>query len=138
MDTCSFNRWMIAAAVLVLLAAGLQDKSARAQTAENPTARTWLDVAVKEKHCPLTPINVPPAILQATSGDLLQQQIATAGDTLQITGMANPNHIIIKAGAAPGVVEIVFDGKPLGSFGPVARNVVQGGAGEDVMSSSLT
>ncbi|HUC10219.1 MAG TPA: hypothetical protein VL985_07300 [Stellaceae bacterium] len=47
--------------------------------------------------------------------------------------MANPNHIIIKAGAAPGVVEIVFDGKPLGSFGPVARNVVQGGAGEDVM-----
>jgi hypothetical protein len=63
----------------------------------------------------------------------LQQGISISDDTLYINGTSNPNHIVIKPGEAPGVVEVVFDGKPLGSFGPAAQIVVQGGSGSDVM-----
>jgi hypothetical protein len=63
----------------------------------------------------------------------LRQRITIAQDTLQIEGTPNPDHIVIQAGEAPGTVSVVFNGKYLGSFGPVARIVVQSGDGDDVL-----
>jgi hypothetical protein len=107
--------------------------SGSAQSTSFSNAKEWLDQAVREKHCPLTPVNVPRTILQTTSSDVLQQRITIAQDTLQIEGTPNPDHIVIRAGEAPGTVRVVFNGKDLGSFGPVARILVQSGDGDDVL-----
>jgi Ca2+-binding RTX toxin-like protein len=122
-----------AIALLFAFGQGFHEHPAEAQSASFSNAKEWLDQAVREKHCPLTPVNVPRTILKTTSNDVLQQRTTIAQDTLQIEGTPDPNHIVIKTGESPGVVRVVFDGKDLGSFGPVARIVVQGGAGSDVM-----
>ena len=76
---------------------------------------------------------MPAVILRSTSSDVLRQRITIAQDTLQIEGTPNPDHIVIQAGEAPGTVRVVFNGKYLGGFGPVARIVVQSGDGDDVL-----
>jgi hypothetical protein len=112
---------------------GFHEQPAEAQSTSFSNAKEWLDQAVREKHCPLTPVNVPRTILKTTSSDVLQQRITIDQDTLQIEGTPNPDHILIRAGETPGAVRVVFNGKDIGSFGPVARILVQSGDGDDVL-----
>src|SRR5579875_1871467 len=129
----SYGIQVVAFTLVVAVVSGLQTHVAAARSAANATTKTWLDTAVREKRCPPTPVNVPAAVLQTVSGDVLQQQISSNGNTLQIAGTANSDHIVIAPGNATGMVRIVFNGKRLGSFGPVTRLHVQGGDGDDVL-----
>ena len=129
----SYGIQVVAFTLVVAVVSGLQTHVAAARSAANATTKTWLDTAVREKRCPPTPVNVPAAVLQTVSGDVLQQQISSNGNTLQIAGTANSDHIVIAPGNATGMVRIVFNGKRLGSFGPVTRLHVQGGDGDDVV-----
>ena len=130
----AFSRGLLVIAVLLLvLGHGTAGKRAVAGSLDVSNAKMWLDKAVIEHRCPLSPVNVPAAILRSASSDVLRQRITIAQDTLQIEGTPNPDHIVIRAGEASGTVRVVFNGKHLGSFGPVARVLVQGGDGDDVL-----
>jgi Ca2+-binding RTX toxin-like protein len=118
--------------LLLVFGPGCRGGEAVARPAQAANAKTWLDEAVAEKHCPLSPVNIPPA-LQQTSAAVLQQQLSVVGDALHVEGAPNPNHVVISAGGVPGVVRVEFDGTDLGSFGPIARIVVRGGPGDDVL-----
>ena len=130
----AFSRGLLVIAVLLLvLGHGTAVKWAVAGSLDVSNAKMWLDKAVIEQRCPSSPVNVPAVILRSTSSDVLRQRITIAQDTLQIEGTPNPDHIVIQAGEAPGTVRVVFNGKYLGGFGPVARIVVQSGDGDDVL-----
>jgi hypothetical protein len=59
---------------------------------------------------------------------------AIVGDTLMITGTPGPDRIGIAPTKLPGTVRVVFDGKVLGSYGPVANIDVNAGAGNDTVT----
>lgn len=116
----------------LVCAHGFRENPAMAQSAGGTDAKSWLNRAVTEKHCPLSPVNVPAALRQVSS-DVLRQRITVLGVTLEIEGTPDPDHIVISAGGAPGVVNIAFNGRNLGSFGPIARILVHGNKGDDVI-----
>jgi RTX calcium-binding nonapeptide repeat (4 copies) len=93
---------------------------------------SWLDNAVSGQQCPLSPVNVPAAML-AGSASALRKQITISEQTLHIMGTANPDHILVSAGALTGYVKVTWNGKQLGDFGPVQRIVMRGGGGDDVL-----
>src|ERR1700722_20153297 len=93
---------------------------------------SWLDNAVSGQQCRLSPVNVPAAML-AGSASALRKQITISEQTLHIMGTANPDHILVSAGALTGYVKLTCIGKQLGDFGPVQRLVMRGGGGDDVL-----
>ncbi|MFZ0589030.1 MAG: IPT/TIG domain-containing protein [Bryobacteraceae bacterium] len=97
----------------------------------SPAMASWLDSAVAEKSCPATPVNVPGDVLLDSAG--LLKQITISGDTLQIEGTDNPDHIVISAAGASGLVRVQWNGEHLGRFGPISRIVVKGNGGDDVL-----
>ncbi|HEY5312272.1 MAG TPA: hypothetical protein VIK18_07120, partial [Pirellulales bacterium] len=129
---CARGFLIIVTALLLTFASGFRGDQAVARSLKVSNAKTWLDKAVAGKHCPSSPVNVPAALLQ-TSAAGLQRQISIVGTTLQIEGTPNPDHIVIKAGGAHGFVRVKFNGRHLGTFGPVAQILVQGGDGDDVI-----
>jgi hypothetical protein len=121
--------FLVTAATLLLVSEeGYSGNLVLAQSPDFFNAAARLD-----KQCPSSPDNVPSTFLKKIRGDTFQQGIRVVGDALIIEGTANPDHILIKAGRPAGVVRIIFDGKKLGSFGPVARIVVRAGDGNDVV-----
>jgi hypothetical protein len=125
---------MVAATLLLAFGQEIRGNPAMSQAPAAAKADPWLAAAVRDKHCPLKPVNVPPAtLLQHTSGGGLGQQVSIVGDTLQIEGTPDPDHIVIKGGGAAAVVRVTYDGVDLGSFGPVSRIRVEAGAGDNVV-----
>jgi hypothetical protein len=61
-------------------------------------------------------------------------RVAIVGDTLTVQGTPRPDRIQIEATPQSGTVRVVFDGKVLGSYGPVASIDVNAGAGNDIVT----
>jgi hypothetical protein len=121
--------FLVTAATLLLVSEeGYSGNLALAQSPDFSNAAAGLD-----KQCPSSPDNVPSTFLKKVRDDTFQQDVRLVGDTLIIEGTVNSDHILIKGGGPAGVVRIIFDGKELGSFGPVARIVVRAGDGNDVV-----
>jgi Ca2+-binding RTX toxin-like protein len=59
--------------------------------------------------------------------------VTIVGDTLMIEGTPGPDRIRIVPTQHAGTVRVVFDGKVLGTYGPVARIDVSAGAGNDTV-----
>jgi Ca2+-binding RTX toxin-like protein len=59
---------------------------------------------------------------------------AIVGDTLMITGTPGPDRIGIVPTNDPAHVRVVFDGKVLGSYGPVTAIEVDAGSGNDTVT----
>ena len=60
-------------------------------------------------------------------------RVAIVGDTLTVEGTPGPDRIRIAPTQLPGTVRVVFDGKVLGSYGPVTGIDVNAGAGNDTV-----
>lgn len=121
--------FLVTAATLLLVSEeGYSGNPALAQSPDFYKA-----AARSDNQCPSSPDNIPSTFLKKIRDDTFQQGIRLVGDTLIIEGTANSDHILIKAGGPAGVVRIIFDGKELGSFGPVARIIVRAGDGNDVV-----
>ena len=121
-----------AATFLVMLWPLLQGNPAVAQATDASSGKNWLDTAVAEKHCPVTPVNVPPDLLERGVFPLLKR-ITISGHELYIHGTDNPDHIIITAGREAGFVHVRWNGEHLGRFGPISGIVVKGNGGDDVL-----
>ena len=61
-------------------------------------------------------------------------RVAIVGDALTVQGTPGPDRIQIKATPQSGTVRVVFDGKVLGNYGPVASIDVNAGAGKDTVT----
>jgi IPT/TIG domain/RTX calcium-binding nonapeptide repeat (4 copies) len=61
-------------------------------------------------------------------------RVAIANHTLMVEGTAGPDRISIVPTRLPGSVRVVFDGKVLGSYGPVAAIEVDAGTGSDTVT----
>jgi hypothetical protein len=59
---------------------------------------------------------------------------AIVGDTLMVEGTPGLDRIQVLPTQLPGTVRVVFDGKVLGSYGPVVRIDVNAGAGNDTVT----
>jgi hypothetical protein len=60
-------------------------------------------------------------------------RVAIVGETLMVEGTPGPDRIRIAPTQLPGTVRVVFDGKVLGNYGPVANIDVNAGAGNDTV-----
>jgi hypothetical protein len=60
-------------------------------------------------------------------------RVTMVGETLMVEGTPGPDRIRILPTQLPGTVRVVFDGKVLGSYGPVANIDVSAGAGNDTV-----
>jgi hypothetical protein len=95
-------------------------------------ARNWLDEAVREKRCPLTPINVSREDWSFRPDSLLKR-ITIRGGTLYVDGLDRANHIVVGRAEDDQYVHIDWNGRRLGRFGPISRIVIWGHAGNDVL-----
>jgi hypothetical protein len=125
--TCSKNFLPITAALLLLSA-----YQAVADSSAAHPAKSWLDSAVSEKQCPSTPVNVPAGDMQFSTSDLLSR-ITIGGGKLSVKGTDDPDHIVVSSAGTKGFVNIAWNGKPLGRFGPVKEIEIQGHGGDDVL-----
>jgi hypothetical protein len=100
--------------------------------------KSWLNQAVSEKQCPATPVNVPDSNKESVNS--LRNRIFISGDKLYIKGTDDPDHIVVSSGGSSRSVNIVWNGKRLGRFGPVKNIELRGHAGDDVLivRSSVT
>jgi hypothetical protein len=120
---------------LLLLAATLLLTCSNRAGAESPNvhpAKSWLDNAVSEKHCPSTPVNVW-ASSRTDRGDRLLRRITISGHQLMIKGTKDPDHIVVSAAGPRGFLRVAWNGRNLGRFGPVTGFVLQGNEGDDVL-----
>lgn len=121
MRTGCSRGFLVAAATLLLVSGeGYSGDLALAKSPDVSNAKTWLDTAVLDKQCPLSP-----------SSDALRQRISVVGDTLIIEGTPTSDRVSIKAGRRAGVVRVVFGGRKSRKFGPVGQILVLAGAGDD-------
>jgi hypothetical protein len=78
--------------------------------------------------------SLEPRLALAASATLgAAARVAIVGDTLTVVGTPGPDRIQILPTRLPGTVRVVFDGKLLGSYGPVASIYVSAGAGNDTI-----
>ena len=133
MRIVSMRSLLLAGTAVLAALGGPLGVGAAAANAGRSSDPAWLKRAVLEKKCPSSPVNVPAALLASVDAKSLRQRVSVEGGTLRVLGRRGPNHVVVRGTAAPGVVRVVFDGQPLGAFGPVARVLVRGGAGRDVI-----
>jgi hypothetical protein len=104
---------------------------AAAASTDSHHAKSWLDQAVSEKQCPSTPVNVPAA--DKESANSLLKRINISGDILYVHGTNDPDHIVVSSGGSSRFVDIEWDGKHLGRFGPIKGIDLEGNGGDDVL-----
>jgi hypothetical protein len=123
------------AAALSSFTGGLRAQSIGSQPSSQSShgshRKDWLDIAVRQKHCPSTPINVPPHLWK--SGDELRGRITISGNNLKINGTDDPDHIVVAAGNGPHAVSVAWNGEYLGDFGPISGITVEGNGGDDAL-----
>lgn len=123
-----YSRCFLLFAATLLLTSGNQ---ALAASPDTHPAKSWLDQAVSAKECPSTPINVP--AVDKLSASSLRKQVFISGDKLYIKGTDDPDHIVVSSGGSSRLVNIAWNGKRLGRFGPVKKIELRGHAGDDVL-----
>jgi RTX calcium-binding nonapeptide repeat (4 copies) len=126
---------VVFAAALGSFTCGLRAQSVgsqpSSQTSHGSHSKDWLDIAVMQKHCPSTPINVPPGLWK--SREELRGRVTISGNHLNINGTDDPDHIVVAAGNGPHTVSVVWNGEDLGDFGPISGITVEGNGGDDAL-----
>ena len=123
------------AAALGSFTGGLRAQSIGSQPSSQSSpgshSKDWLDIAVMQKHCPSTPVNVPPGLWK--SGEELRGRITISENNLNINGTDDPDHIVVAAGNGPHSVSVAWNGEYLGDFGPISGITVEGNGGDDAL-----
>jgi hypothetical protein len=103
-----------------------------AEHSDGHHAKSWLDHAVIEKQCPLTPVDVRERLDGDNTRGLLKR-ITVSDHKLEIKGTDDPDNIVVSAGDPHGFVRVAWDGRQLERFGPVTGIFVRGEEGDDVL-----
>src|ERR1700733_2026161 len=119
---------LLIATTLLLMSGNL----AIAGSSDAHPAKSWLDNAVSGKECPSTPVNVPAGGSQFSTSALLNR-ITISGDKLSIKGTDDPDHIVVSSGGSSSLVDVAWNGRHLGRFGPVKAIELRGHGGDDVL-----
>ncbi len=88
-------------------------------------------MAVMEKHCPSTPINVPADVWK--SREELLGRITIFENQLNINGTDDPDYIVVAPANGSDSVSVTWNGEQLGHFGPISGITLKGNGGDDVL-----
>jgi hypothetical protein len=120
---------------VLLLLAFLEIPPATLAVAQQPNQinlKTWLNDSLIQKQCSSFPFQLL-SVFDGGRPDDLRKRITISDKKLQIVGTNRSDAVVISADRSPEFVQVQWNNRNAGRFGPITGVVVQGNGGDDVL-----